>query len=133
MDKRLSYIKISKPVLLITWLVLSILGFTKANKTFLIFNDVYKNKKASKPLCFKTFSTGAGNRGRTCMPSAQEPKSCVSANSTIPAQRYYIISNNVKCQPSFLYPGSFFSSAFTSATGKVTVSSATLKFSKVTF
>ncbi len=28
---------------------------------------------------------GAGDRGRTCMLLAQEPKSCVSANSTTPA------------------------------------------------
>ena len=31
------------------------------------------------------FFDGAGNRGRTCTPMAQEPKSCMSANSIIPA------------------------------------------------
>ena len=39
MDKKLSYLKISKPVLLITWLLLSILSFTIVNKTFFNFSD----------------------------------------------------------------------------------------------
>ena len=40
------------------------------------------------PFCLvdkKDFFVGAGDRGRTCMLLAQEPKSCVSANSTTPA------------------------------------------------
>lgn len=39
MDKKLSYLKISKPVLLIAWLLLSILSFTIVNKTFFNFSD----------------------------------------------------------------------------------------------
>ena len=50
--------------------------------------------KTKKALEIRTFfvSTnvdvyGAGNRGRTCTLVAQDPKSCVSANSTIPAYK----------------------------------------------
>ena len=51
------------------------------NGFFFICSSVFKNKK----ILHKVILSGAGDRCRTCMPKALDPKSSASANFATPA------------------------------------------------